>query len=145
MRAYGEFGPRKGNILLIRPGETFQQIVPGVCMNHIGTTPCGRYFHADSIGLPAPFGEPGRIIVGSPKTGRFVDVCLSHSKTSEKYKQEAHPHAYLSPDFRWVVFNSIRTGKPETYVASIPPELLVGLDESPRQHGEDALFPCASK
>ncbi len=38
------------------------------------------------------------------------------------------PHVALSPDFRRIIFNSDRTGIPQTYVASLPENLLNGLD-----------------
>ncbi len=121
VRGEGRFDEARGNILTIRAGEPARQRIPSVLMNHIGTTPCGRYFHADG-------GEGGRIIVGSPGTGRFVDICLSHTRYTPEFGQQAHPHAYLSPDYQRVVFNSDRTGLPQTYVASIPEDLLNGLD-----------------
>ncbi len=111
----------EGNILLVRPGGTHRRIAQGVAMMHIGTTPCGRYFHAD--------GNPnGRIIVGSPRTGRYRDVCLSYAKYTREFGQKGHPHAYLSPDFRWMVFNSDRTGSPQVYAAAVPEGLFAGLD-----------------
>ena len=110
-----------GNIILIRPGEKHRRIAQGVAMMHIGTTPCGRYFCAD--------GNPnGRIIVGSPRTGRFMEVCLSYAKYTPKFGQKGHPHAYLSADFRWLVFNSDRTGAPQVYAAKVPEGLFDGLD-----------------
>ena len=119
----GDFVPERGNILCIRASGEYRRIGVGRRMNHIGTTPCGRYFHADGA-------KTQEIIVGSPATGSTVLVC--HSRTSYSkggYGQCAHPHAYLSPDFRWVVFNSDRTGRPEIYVASVPEDLFAGLDD----------------
>jgi len=119
----GDFIPERGNILCIRAGGEYRQIGIGRDMAHIGSTPCGRYFHADGI-------ETQEIIVGSPATGRTVLVC--HSRTTffdSGFDQCSHPHAYLSPDFRWMVFNSDRTGRPEIYVASVPEDLLAGLDD----------------
>jgi Tol biopolymer transport system component len=34
--------------------------------------------------------------------------------------QDTHGHSYLSPDAKWMVFNSDRTGQPQIHVASIP-------------------------
>lgn len=121
VRPIDGFTETEGNILTIKSGESYRQITPGVVMNHIGTTPCGRYFHADG-------GPSGSIIVGSPRTGRFVAICKSHSNFAKKFGQHSHAHAALSPDFRWVVFNSDRTGRPQTYAASVPKALLEGLD-----------------
>ena len=38
----------------------------------------------------------------------------------------ADTHAYLSPDLRWMGYNACLSGKPEVYVAAIPPALLDG-------------------
>ncbi len=114
------FGEEEGNILQIRPGESHRQAVTGVVMCHIGTTPCGRYFHADC-------GPEGRIIVGSPETGRFSDVCSARTGWS-KFGQQSHPHAALSTNFKWVIFNSDASGSPQVYAASVPEALLEVLD-----------------
>jgi len=123
VRPEGEFVPERGNILCLRPGEeTYRQIARGRRMNHIGTTPCGRYFCADG-------GKTQEIILGSPASGETVLVC--HSRTSygaKGFGQCGHPHAYLSPDYRWVVFNSDRTGRPEIYAARVPADLTAALD-----------------
>ncbi len=91
-------------------------------MNHVGTTPCGRYFHADG-------GIEGTIIVGSPRTGDAVEVCRSRTRNTPIFGQQAHTHASLSPDYHWLVFNSDRTGRPQTYAASVPPEVLASIKE----------------
>ena len=119
----GDFAAEKGNVLLLRPGQPWRQVAAGREMNHIGSTPCGRYFFADGGGTQ-------EIIVGSPTTGRTVLIC--HSQTSYSrlgFGQQGHPHAYLSPDFRHVVFNSDRTGRPQLYVAAVPDGLLDELDD----------------
>lgn len=125
VRAEGDYSPEAGNanILLLREGEDCRPLAPGRRMVHIGTTHCGRYFHADGS-------KTQEIIVGSPKTGKTVLVCHSQTSYSAKgFGQQGHPHAYLSPDFRWVIFNSDRTDRPQVYAAALPPELLEGLDE----------------
>ena len=118
--AFGDFGAEHGNILGVRAGEAHRVIAKGHAMNHIGAPPCGRYFSADG-------NKPDEIIVGSTVTGKTAVVAPARS-TYEKFGQASHPHAYLSPDGRWMVFNSDRTGRPEVYAASIPAELLAGLD-----------------
>ena len=125
VRPDGEFEAERGNILCLRPGEDgYRQIAPGRRMSHIGTTPCGRYFHADGA-------KTQEIIVGSPVTGDTVLVCHSRTSYSRRgFGQCGHPHAYLSPDFRWVVLNSDRTGRPEIYAARVPEELLAQIAEA---------------
>lgn len=118
VRASDEFGPGgPGNILTVRAGEDFKQLPTGYCMNHIGTTPCGRYYCADG-------GGGGLIVIGDPRSGETVELCVSRTENRKEFGQQAHTHASLSPDFKWVVFNSDRTGQPETYVASVPDGLL---------------------
>ena len=69
------------------------------------------------------------IIVGSPVTGRSVLVCHSDTSYSARgFGQLGHPHAYLTSDFRRVVFNSDRTGRPQLYVADLPDGFLDGLE-----------------
>lgn len=120
--ASGDFAPERGNILCLRAGEDCRQIGAGRRMCHIGTTHCGRYFCADG-------NNPQEVIIGSPATGKSVFVCDPRSTYGRGYGQCSHPHAYLSPDFRWVVFNSDVTGRPEIYAAAIPEALLAGLDD----------------
>ncbi len=115
--AYTGAPDAEGNILAVRPGGLPRRVAPGVAMMHIGTTPCGRYFHADG-------GPGGRIIAGSPVTGRYLDVCRSETQYTKAFGQKAHSHAYLSPDFRWMIFNSDRTGAPQVYAAALPDGLL---------------------
>jgi Tol biopolymer transport system component len=40
---------------------------------------------------------------------------------------DTHPHAYVTPDRRWVIFNSDRTGRLQVYAAAVPTELVAGL------------------
>ena len=42
---------------------------------------------------------------------------------------DSHPHAYISPDRQWVVFNSDRTGVQQIYCAAIPEAVIAGLEE----------------
>ena len=128
--ATGHFLPEKGNIVLVRPGQDARQIGAGWRMCHIGSTPCGSYFHADGYDAgPASGVDNAVIIVGSPRSGKTRYVCHSHAAYSALgFGQQGHPHAYLTPDFRWVVFNSDRTGTPQTYAAKLPEHFLDGLE-----------------
>lgn len=116
--------PGKGNVLLVERGKPCRQLGTGVFLGHIGSTPCGRYFFGDR---PAN----DYIVIGSPVTSRTVTVHndpLDPGPKDDPFGQQSHPHAYLTPDFRWMVFNSDRTGTPQVYVAEIPPGFLDGLD-----------------
>ena len=93
-------------------------------MNHIGIEPTGRVFCADTF-------EPDEIIVGSPVTGRAAVICparTSYRRARERPAwSDSHPHAYISPDLKWVVFNSDRTGAQQIYCAAVPPEIIASI------------------
>jgi hypothetical protein len=89
-------------------------------MNHIGAPDSGRLFCADTY-------SPDAVIVGSPVTGKVAEVCPARSSYTRSMPDN-HPHAYLSPDLRWAIFNSDRTGTPQLYVAAIPPDLVAELE-----------------
>ena len=117
-----EGAPNKGSVVSVRSGEACRQLGTGMVLNHIGSTPCGRYFFGDRIARDT-------IAVGSPITGKTVVI---HEGPAEDlggspFGQQSHPHAYLTPDFRWMVFNSDQTGRPQVYVVRIPAEVLHGL------------------
>ena len=84
----------------------------GYRFNHVGVSRCGRLFSCDDWKPPYP------IVIGSTKTGRTAVVC--ESKTKPSRSQSTHPHAYLTPDLKWVIFNSNRSGFPHVYAASVP-------------------------
>lgn len=46
------------------------------------------------------------------------------------FDQRSHPHAALTPDFRRVIFNSDRSGRPQLYVAKLPDAFLEPLKGS---------------
>ena len=74
--------------------------------------------------------------MGSPRTGRAAVVCTSQATYNRARRRtgppglvhDSHPHAYVSPDRKWVVFNSDRTGIQQIYVAEIPAELIAELE-----------------
>jgi Tol biopolymer transport system component len=45
-------------------------------------------------------------------------VCESKSRPTSN--QSTHPHPYLTPDLKWLIFNSNRSGFPHIYAASVP-------------------------
>ncbi len=110
----------KGPILAVRPGSPAREIAPPWQMNHIGMEPSGRIFCADTF-------APDEIIIGSPRTNRSAVVCAART-SYKRALMDTHPHAYISPDCRWVVFNSDRTGVPQIYAAAIPPDWIARLD-----------------
>ena len=98
-------------------------------MNHVGIEPSGRIFCADTF-------EPDEIIIGSPATNRAAVVCPARASYRRAHERgawsDSHPHAYISPDLKWVVFNSDRTGTQQIHAAAIPPEMITSLLQDPR-------------
>jgi len=113
-------GDREGNLLAAFPGLRPRVVTAGDGFCHIHASLCGRLFCCD---VPAR----REIQLGSFESGRSVLLCQYGPDPEGAYKrygQSSHAHAYLSPDLRWVVFNSCRTGRPEVHVASVPEAML---------------------
>jgi len=96
----------------------------GLCAVHVNASRDGRFFVADSW---AGSWSDKRLYVGSLRTGRLTVLCEHGSSFGAA--QDTHPHPWLTPDNRWVVFNSDRTGLPQVYAARVPDELLGRLEE----------------
>jgi oligogalacturonide lyase len=82
---------------------------------HPGCNPAGHWIVSDSN---AP--DDGLYLV-SVATGRRCR--LARSKSDNGHAQWSHPHPSVSPDAKYVVFNSTRTGVPHVYVAEIPEQM----------------------
>ena len=110
--ASGDYAPEKGNLLGVRAGQPARVVAKGNRFNHVGVSRCGRFFSCDDWRPPYP------VVIGSIGTGRTAVVCESRTKPTRG--QNTHPHAYLTPDLKWVIFNSNRSGFPHVYAASVP-------------------------
>ena len=113
-----------GTLVRLRLGEPPELLTPGPRLNHIHVSLCGRYWIGDDIAT-------GEVFVGSVATGARALLCHvghDHATIHPRFSESGHAHAYLSPDLKWAVFNSCRTGRPEVHVASVPPALLASLD-----------------
>jgi hypothetical protein len=121
VRAEGDYTPEKGNLVAVKAGAPARIVSKGYRVNHVGTSPCGRYFFVDD------WQGASKLVIGSIKTGKNAVVCEAH--TSMGKEQDTHGHPYASPDLKWLVFNSDRTGRPEIHVASVPGELVEGLEK----------------
>jgi hypothetical protein len=117
--ASGEFRPGKGNLLAVRAGQPPRVVAHGYRFNHVGASHCGRIFSADD------WQPPYKIVIGSTQTERAAVIC--ESKTSPTRSQNTHPHPYVTPDLKWVIFNSNRTGSDHIYAARIPDERMASL------------------
>ncbi len=117
--AEGEYAPDKGNLLAVRAGGTARTVARGYAFNHVGVSRCGRLFSCDD------WRGTCKLVIGSIATGRTAVVCESHASRSRE--QNTHPHAYLTPDLKWLIFNSDRSGFPHIYAARVPEEMVAGL------------------
>ncbi|MBN1417733.1 MAG: hypothetical protein JXP34_03100 [Planctomycetes bacterium] len=110
--AQGDFAAEKGNLLGVRPGAAPRVVARGYRFNHVGVSRCGRFFSCDD------WQPPYKIVIGSTQKERSAVVCESGTKPGRS--QDTHPHAYLTPDLRWVIFNSNRSGACHIYAARVP-------------------------
>jgi hypothetical protein len=117
--ASGEFRPEQGNLLAVRAGQPPRVVARGYRFNHVGASRCGRIFSADD------WQPPYKIVIGSTQAERAAVIC--ESKTSPTRSQNTHPHPYVTPDLKWVIFNSNRAGSDHIYAARIPDELMANL------------------
>ena len=122
--ASGDYAAEKGNLLGVRAGEQARVVSKGYRYAHVGTSVCGRFFSCDD-------GATGDVIIGSIKTGKNAVVCHSHSSFGRA--QNTHPHPYLTPDLKWIIFNSDRSGEPQIHAATVPDAMLEEL-EMPINH-----------
>jgi oligogalacturonide lyase len=110
----------EGNLLRLHPGDSEAHVVAnGYYFDHTNASRDGRFFASD-------ISPDARIVVGSLKTGKCRVLCETGSSLSRP--QYTHPHPYMSPDNRWVIFNSDRTGIPHVFAAKIPEGLLEELE-----------------
>ena len=116
--AQGDY--ERSNLLGVRAGSPPRTITGGHCLNHVSTSPCGRFFFCDEA-----YGGR-KLVIGSIETGKNTVVCDSRNTSGEA--QNTHAHPYLSPDLRWLVFNSNRSGEPQIHVATVPPEIIADLE-----------------
>jgi len=110
---------KTGNLVTIADGDEAPTVVAGgphFC--HVSASPDGRFFVCDE-------NPSGDILVGSAETGQFKMLCRSESFFGSP--QYTHPHPFMSPDGRFVFFNSIKTGIPQIYACRIPEGFLEDL------------------
>jgi len=90
-----------------------------VKIQHVNVSRCGRFFCCDD------WQKDCKIVMGSVKTGRTAVVC--ESKMSRSRPQNTHAHAYLTPDLKWIIFNSDRNGFPHVHAASVSDDMVQGI------------------
>lgn len=117
--AEGDYAPEKGNLLAVRAGSPPRAVAKGYKFNHLGVSRCGRLFCCDD------WQGTAKIVIGSIQTGKTAVVC--ESKASMGSPQNTHPHAYLTPDLKWIIFNSDQSGNPQVHAASVPEGMIENL------------------
>lgn len=110
-----------GCLLAVKPGDAkAREVARGYYYQHPNASRDGRFFVSDITG--------DALIVGSIKTGRTRPLCTGFSPLRSPSPQYTHPHPYLTPDNKWVIFNSIMTGIPHICAAQVPQGMLEELD-----------------
>jgi hypothetical protein len=111
-----------GSLAMAWPGDLRPRFVePSAYFIHIASSVDGRYYITDER-------EQRRLYLGSIRSGRNR-VLLHTNNTFYWNRQFGHPHASMTPDNKWAVFNSDRDGVPGVYAARIPEGFLAELDE----------------
>ena len=112
----GDYAPEKGNLLGVRPGGAPRVVAKGYRFNHVGASRCGRLFSCDD------YQGTFKVVIGSTQTAKTAVLC--DSMTQPGRSQSTHAHPYLTPDLKWAIFNSNRSGFPHVYAASVPEEMV---------------------
>ncbi len=111
-----EYEPDRGNLLAVSAGSSARVVAKGYRFNHVGVSRCGRFFCCDD------WRGTAKLVIGSISSGRTAVVC--ESKASRGGAQNTHPHAYLTPDLKWVIFNSDQNSFPHVHAASVPDSMI---------------------
>ncbi|MBN2562093.1 MAG: hypothetical protein JXQ75_14300 [Phycisphaerae bacterium] len=115
-----------GDLWAIREGESAQKLTDGFNFVHVHASRCGRYFlcgdHCGEYDL----------VLGCRKTGKTGVVCAAKTKTDgpPRTTKNTHPRPYLTPDLKWAIFLSNRSGSPQVYAASVPEGLVEKVSEA---------------
>lgn len=111
----GEYapGPGAGNTLILEHGQPAKQLGTGITLGHIGCLLDGSFAFGDTL-------RHNRIAIIDPATGKTVVVHEdANYPGNDGFGQHNHPHAYMTPNRQWMVFNSDRTGRPQVYAARL--------------------------
>jgi hypothetical protein len=105
-----------GDLIAVRQGQPARKITNGFNFVHVHASRCGRVF------LCGNHQGEYDLVIGSPKTGKTAVVCSAKTRTDGPPRtiRNTHPRPYLSPDLKWAIFLSNRSGSPQVYAASVP-------------------------
>ena len=120
----GAYAPEAdGNLLTVRAQADARPLTAGYRAGHVGVSRCSDLFSIDD------YRPPYRVVIGSTRTGASTVVC--EAKTAPTRSQRTHPHPYITPDRKWVVFNSNLSGTAQVYAARLTEELVHSVAPSP--------------
>jgi len=116
-KIYSALRNEQRGIMVAAPGDLKPVLlVPGPPnFWHPGCDPAGKWIVSDTS-----WPDDGLQLI-CVDTGRMCRLARSESQYG--HAQWSHPHPCVSPDARYVLFNSTRTGIPHVYVATIPEEM----------------------
>jgi len=119
----------EGNFVTIGPEDDRPRIfqAPEHIFNHVCVSKCGRYFVCDSY--RNGMGRPIELVIGNLETGRYRTI-VSDCGAQGGGPACSHPHAYLTADNRYVIYNSDRYGLCHVHAAHVPPGFLEDLDRA---------------
>ncbi len=115
-----------GDLIAVREGEEARKLTNGFAFVHVHASRCGRYFlcgnHRGGYDL----------VLGCRKTGKTSVVCSARTRTDGPPRtiENTHPRPYLTPDLKWAIFLSNRSGAPQVHAASVPEAIVKEISEA---------------
>jgi hypothetical protein len=103
-------------VYAVKPGDAAARgVALGQTFNHLAVSDDGRFFIVDDY-------RTMKVHVGSLASGRFLELC--DTRTRQGKPQYTHTHPYMTPDNRYIIFNSNFSGITQVYAARIPDAFL---------------------
>jgi hypothetical protein len=107
------------NIWTAQAGEPNAIHVPsGKHVAHVSVSKCGRFWIGDTDEKDVP------VYIGRFGSNTCKRAVFSHA-AFDKYIKHSHP--YMTADNRWLIFTSVRDGRPQVYGAKLKSDWLDGL------------------
>jgi len=113
-----------GDLIAVREGEPARKLTKGFNFVHVHASRCGRFF------LCGNHRGQYDLVLGSRKTGKTAVVCSAKTRTGGPPRTilNTHPRPYLTPDLKWAIFLSNRSGSPQVHAASVPDGMVEKLE-----------------
>jgi len=108
--------PLGGDVYMAAPADIKPELLlSGLACNHISAASDGRFFIVDDF-------KGGHIHIGSIESRRSLAICSPAIVLGRP--QYSHPHAYLTPGNKWLVYNVCRGGLAHVHIGEIPEGVL---------------------